>query len=144
MKPAGGICGFNTHKRCIWAEKVIYSFIIIIISVFSPTHRWCDHLVPLHPQPQRVGSGLGSSAVPANHDAPYNPFWCAVWKYYFGLSPSLCLRRVLVVLINTVTTITIGILQKKRSFPLCFNPICGLFVCLIKASKMARPTSLFL
>lgn len=58
-----------------------------------------------------------------------------IWEYYFALSPSLCLRRFLAVLLNTVTTTTIGILQKTRSFPRCLNPICSLFVCLIKASK---------
>lgn len=64
-----------------------------------------------------------------------NPFWRPVWKYYFGLSLSICWRHVLTVLINTVTAITIGILQKIPSLPLCLNPICSPFVCLIKASK---------
>lgn len=64
--------------------------------------------------------------VPANHNAAFDPF-C--------LSPSLCLRRVPVVLLNTVTAITIGILQKILSFPLRLNPIWGLFVRLIKATK---------
>lgn len=55
--------------------------------------------------------------------------------YYFGLSPSLCWRPVPIVLINTVTAITIGVLPKTRSSPLCLNPIWGLFVFLIKARK---------
>lgn len=51
------------------------------------------------------------------------------------MSPSICWRDVLVVIINTMTAITIGILQKIPSLPLCLNPICSPFLCLIKASK---------